>query len=488
MHLIDNVYLGGENERIPNHPKSAKLSPMCAKITKIGITKDRISSRGGLTPFLKYVENIGTYGLVFKFLSDHVCKMSRGLQLCQFLKQMFAFFIDGTDMSMQSFDRQRKDDGYCAALELDSRGGASSHSIKRFFAKFCDAKDLIFNKILHELFIWRLKITKPEIIILGIDTMVMDNDDAHKREGCEVTYKKKKGFQPLHICWGRFLVDVMFRKGSAHSNHGTDFIDRVTAIVTLIRGRYNADVAITLCADSGFFDQKAFEYFEEKLHIHYIVTGKLYADIKEDLGQSDETSYGEIRKNKAVWKYLELGHKLKSWSKYRRCLITKLLTDDKGQFIIDFCRPDSIIYTNLGTTPIADARLREAGGARYFDAEMIIETSHQRGADELIHRSIKELAVREQLPFNKFAMNRAYYFLLVVTHFLYESYKEDITHDVVPITCYPNTFRRKMIDFAAKFTSRARSTILNVSQTVYDNIKLSELWIRCGKPIEIQLE
>ena len=53
MHLIDNVYLGGENERIPNHPKSAKLSPMCAKITKIGITKDRISSRGGLTPAIQ---------------------------------------------------------------------------------------------------------------------------------------------------------------------------------------------------------------------------------------------------------------------------------------------------------------------------------------------------------------------------------------------------------------------------------------------------
>ena len=172
--------------------------------------------------------------------------MSRGLQLSQFLKQMFAYFMDGSDMSMQSFDRQRTDVGYCAALELDVNGGASSHAIKRFFAKFTDAKDLIFNKIIHELFVWRLKITKPQIITLGIDTMVMDNDDAHKREGCEVTYKKKKGFQPLHICWGRFLVDVLFRKGSAHSNHGTDFIDRVTAIVTLIRDRYKADVPIIL--------------------------------------------------------------------------------------------------------------------------------------------------------------------------------------------------------------------------------------------------
>ena len=49
---------------------------------------------------------------------------------------------------------------------------------------------------------WRLKIEAPLIIFLGIDTMVLDNDDSKKKEGCDVTYKKKKGFQPLHISWG----------------------------------------------------------------------------------------------------------------------------------------------------------------------------------------------------------------------------------------------------------------------------------------------
>jgi hypothetical protein len=133
---------------------------------------------------------------------------------------------------------------------------------------------------LHELFVWRLCISKPKIILLGIDTMVMDNNYSKKREGNEVTYKKKKGFQPLHICWGRLLIDVMFRKGSAHSNHGTDYTDRVGAIVGLIRKRYSKDTPIILRADSGFADQKAYTYFEEELGIHYITTGKLYDDIK----------------------------------------------------------------------------------------------------------------------------------------------------------------------------------------------------------------
>jgi len=32
----------------------------------------------------------------------------------------------------------------------------------------------IFRKILHKLFLWRLQIEKPTVIILGVDTMVMD--------------------------------------------------------------------------------------------------------------------------------------------------------------------------------------------------------------------------------------------------------------------------------------------------------------------------
>ena len=109
--------------------------------------------------------------------------------------------------------------------------------------------------------------------------MVMDNDSSKKKEGCDSTYKKKKGFQPLHICWGTFLIDVLFRKGSSHSNHGTDYTDRVKAVVKLIRERYSVDVPIILCADSGFADQKAFHCFEDELYIHYIITSRLYKDI-----------------------------------------------------------------------------------------------------------------------------------------------------------------------------------------------------------------
>ena len=181
---------------------------MGTKITKIGITNDKLSARGGLLFFLRYIEKIGLYSLVSGTILSKLTKSNKGLQLRGFLKQMFAFFIDGTDMSISGFDQRKEDEGYASLLENRIDEMASSHQIKRFFSKISIVNNLIFNKILHELFIWRLKITKPTIIELGIDTMVMDNDYAKKREGNETTYKKKKGFQSLHICWGPFLIDV----------------------------------------------------------------------------------------------------------------------------------------------------------------------------------------------------------------------------------------------------------------------------------------
>ncbi len=77
------------------------------------------------------------------------------------------------------------------------------------------------------------------------------------------------------------MIDVLFRAADAHSNHGTDYTDRVKAIVKLIRKRYSKDVPIVICADSGFADQKAYLEFEENLGIHYITTSRMYKGVKE---------------------------------------------------------------------------------------------------------------------------------------------------------------------------------------------------------------
>ncbi len=171
------------------------LSFMSTKITKIGLTNDKISARGGLPLFLRYVEQIGLYRLISSTINSLLFKNRKGLQLQQFLKQIIAFFIDGTNMSISGFDQSKSDEGYAALLECKREQMASSHQVKRFFGKLSFITNLIFNKILNELFVWRLHISKPRIIELGIDTMVLDNDSAGKREGSEVTYKRNSGTQ-----------------------------------------------------------------------------------------------------------------------------------------------------------------------------------------------------------------------------------------------------------------------------------------------------
>jgi hypothetical protein len=49
---------------------------------------------------------------------------------------VLAYFIDGSDMSLTSFDRRKQDAAYAALLENTTEEMASSHQIKRCFCKF----------------------------------------------------------------------------------------------------------------------------------------------------------------------------------------------------------------------------------------------------------------------------------------------------------------------------------------------------------------
>ena len=455
------------------------VSPQ-AKITKIDVTREKVSGRGGIFFFLRYIENIIFYPLFEKYF-NFLRKSAKGLPIYQFIKQLLAYFIDGTDMSMSSFDRRKGDESYAAILENLSEQMASSHQIKRVFSKLAYVGNRVYRSLLHQLFIWRLKIEKPAVIILFADTMVLDNDDADKREGVEPTYKKKKGFQPFHISWGPYLVDVIFRNGSVHSNHGCDVIKSVAGITRLIRKKY-ADVPIILLTDSGFLDDLNFRYFEERLKIHYICAGKQYDDLKQYAQQIPSQQYKTLLKGKQSWQYVEFGNRLKSWPKFRRCIFTILETEEDGQLNLEFAKTDSFIYTNLGTGKALTEKLIRAGGQHYLTPEAIIELNHQRGKGELVYRSIKEFATKEQLPFERFGMNRAYYYFLVISHFLYEAFKRDALEDVIPVTCYPNTFRRRIIDFAAKIVTTGGHIILKVTETVLEQLQLKLLWHRVKIP------
>ncbi len=451
------------------------------KITGIDVTGDTLTGRGGMAIFVRYLSSINIYGLLLGHFS-WIRKSMKGISVWKIFKQILCFFYDGTSRHLVYFDQLKKDEGYAAVIENRPEDMLSSHQVKRFFRVFSWLSGGVFRKTLKSLFIWRLKIGKPEVINLTLDTMGMNNNEAKKRHGVEPTYKKYLGFQPLQIIWNRKIVDAIFRGGKKHSNYGNTAVNIVTDLVKLIRREYNPNVTIILRIDSGFFDEANLEAFN-KLNIGFICTGKIYEKTKEYIKGLPEDSWQTYDNGHQLWDYIEFGYRYDSWKRFFRAIYTKPVYEE-GQRLLEFARPDNIILTNIGLNPVVTANLGIEKQNELIKAEAIINSHHQRGADELPHRGIKDFGF-EEMPFKRFAANSAFYYCMVISFFLFETFKEDVLEEVIPVTSYATTVRRKALDFAAKIIKTGGEIILKVTQAVMDTLRFRELWRRCQNPIPI---
>ncbi|MGB9628976.1 MAG: IS1380 family transposase, partial [Thermodesulfobacteriota bacterium] len=252
------------------------------KIDKVGVTEDTLTGRGGMALFVRYLSKVNIYGLLLECFGN-LRRSQKGQPIWNIFKQVFCFFYDGTSRHLVYFDQLKRDEGYAAVVENTSEEMVCSHQVKRFFRAFSWGCGGAFRKILRRLFIWRLKIERPEKIELTIDLMILDNDEAAKRHGVKPTYKKVKGFGSLQILWNRKVVDAIFRGGSKHSNAGHTALKMVTELVGLIRREYREEVPIVVRMDSGFFDEDNIAALE-RLNVGVICTGKIYEHVKNYVG------------------------------------------------------------------------------------------------------------------------------------------------------------------------------------------------------------
>jgi hypothetical protein len=450
-----------------------------AIINEIEITEDVLTSRAGLTLFVRYLRNIDLLSYLEE-LFGKIRKSRKGQGISEIFKQLLCFFIDGTSRHLVYFDTLKEDEGYGSSIETDPGDMLSSHAVKRFFMAMLIPWGFMFRKVLQKLFLWRLRIAKPALILLGLDTMVMDNDEAEKRHGVKPTYKKVKGFQPLQLTWGRFIIDAIFRSGDKHSNHSNDAEKMLRHIVGLIRKHYRQDVPIVIRMDSGFFDQKLLAVFES-LEIGYICGGKLYEDIGAFVSNCDKSVWGRYENKKQVWDYVELGDRRGSWKRFRRALYCCPVYEEK-QLLFKFARPDTILYTNLGMGQAIDKQLSRAGEEKMMTPIGMIETYHGRGCDELVHRALKDFR-NEELPFKRFHQNAAFYYTMLIAFFLYETFKEDVCTPVVAVSSYATTLRRKILDVAGKIVRHAGKITLKITISTWESLDFSQLWVRSGNPI-----
>lgn len=452
-----------EGEGFPPSPMGTlkDVAHLSSCTVVIEITSDSLTGRGGMALFSRYLRSID--------LSPHMDRLfgslrrsGKGLAVTTLFHQLFCFFLDGTSRHLVRFDDLKEDGGYAAAIETHPGAMASSHTIKRFFASFWWPRIWLFRHLLLHLFLWHLKRQAPKVVVLGMESMVMDNNEASVRHGVQPTYKQVKGLAPLHLTWGRFLIDAVFRGGSKHSNSGSTAETMVHHVVARIRKHYRPGVPILFRLDASFFDHK------------------LYDDIKAYAAGAPASAWSSYCTPEQEWRYLEFGNRRGRWKKTRRALLTRPLAED-GQWLLEFARPDTLVYTNLGMGDEIDRRLTDAGLAEWTRADRVIALHHGRGADELVHRALKEFG-SETLPFKRFAPNAAFYYTMAVAFFLYECFKEDVTEPVLPVPSYPTRLRRTVIDFAAKVVRTGGRTILKVTRATWDQLHIPTLWSLSRSP------
>ena len=140
--------------------------------------------------------------------------------------------------------------------------------------------------------------------------------------------------------------------------------------------------------------------------------------------------------------------------------------------------PDSQL---LGTGTPLDQALIEAGLSEWLTNEGILELAHGRGADELVHRALKDFGT-EQLPFKRFECNTAFYYIMVLAFNLCQAFKEDVCREVLPEGSYATAVRRQLIDIAAKVVRTSGRVILKVTRAAYERLRFQELWERANSP------
>ncbi len=149
--------------------------------------------------------------------------------------------------------------------------------------------------------------------------------------------------------------------------------------------------------------------------------------------------------------------------------------------VLDFARPETVLYTNLGLGGIVDQQLRDGGASAWLEPPRIIESSHDRGADELVHRAFKDFGF-EQLPFTRFAPNAALYYTMLTGFLLFEAFKYDVCQPVVAVTAYATTVRRQLLDVAGKIVRSGGRVVLKVTAAAWTRLDLAQLWRRSGTP------
>jgi hypothetical protein len=451
--------------------------------SQVKVTEEMISGVTGIHCFSKYLESTGILK-IFESKFDKIKKSKKGYGLSSIFGQVICNLAMDKSGSISAYDRLKESPDYACLIEKDLDEIVSTSQVTRFFNKFCYGHFHKFREILEDLFITSLAKEKPKYVEIYIDTMVMDNDSALKREGVNPTYKNVKGFQPLQAIWNGYFVDAIFRQGSSHSNHGNDFIMMVKRLVGIIRNKYNCNIPIIIKTDSGFFSEDNFREMDE-LKVAFICSGKKYNKMLDIAASFTSDKWMQYSSNNTTWRFVEFEYGCDTWKgdKYRTIYTSPL--KEGNQLLFIGTEKDSAIITNIGVNKF----LEDIFGYELFEywhnANNIIHHHHLQGYAELAHKRFKDFR-NEHLPFKHFHCNLAFYYTALVAFDLFEAFKRDILNGLFEKDAYPSTVRNRFINCACKIIKSARKYIICVTKYTMKLMDLNSIMQKCRNAIPIR--
>ena len=149
--------------------KKKKCKDKSVKITGIDITEDTLTSRGGLSLFVRYIDAIGVMSTITLFFGS-IRKNCKGNGIEEIFKQLLCNFVDGTSRHLVHYDRIQEDAGYAGVIESTPAALMSSHT-KQGTPQGGVISPLLANIFLHhivDVFVheWRKTQAKGEIYIV----------------------------------------------------------------------------------------------------------------------------------------------------------------------------------------------------------------------------------------------------------------------------------------------------------------------------------
>ncbi len=279
------------------------------------------------------------------------------------------------------------------------------------------------------------------------------------------------------MTWDRFVTDAVFRGGIRHSSYKDTAIRTVRHLTSVIRSEYRSDAVIVLTCDTAFFDQKNFGE-SEKPGFFCICGAPLTKDIRKKTGDLPGEAFGLLKKKDQTWEFPESEYKCDTWAKSRRSVYCRPRYEN-GQMILNSERKESLLVTNASSGTVTDETPDSVRDP--VRPEGLVPAYHRRGNHGLISRGLKDSGF-EEMPFKRFPPNTALYYMMLIAFFLFETFKEDVLHPVIPLQSYAVTVRRVFFDTAAKAVSRAGQITVKFCTAVFGRLNLNKIREVCSSP------